>query len=460
MQFSRSLNIISRPDVLVVGAGCAGTVAALAAARAGASTLVVERCGFAGGYITGVVGASLDGFVDLRSGLPIVGGLVFDLARAAANTNARGDFASTRFRFNAEVGQSRSNLERATIHFDIEKFKLEADRALQDSGARLLYHSVVADAITEGDRVVGVVVANKGGLGVVKPKTIVDASGDADVAAFAGALYEQDLDAQQPMSLHFRIAGFQASPEVRAQCGAVLAEARAEGRLLVYGGPWMAPLGPGEYYFNATRFAGNGVDPDDLSAAEIQGRKDARLMFDLFKERVPAFKDAYFVTSGPVVGVRETRRIKGDRTLTIEDVRDCIAYEDAVCLGGWWLDRHPVGSSGYHEHVITRPYDISYGTLIPQGLSNVWVAGRCHSADSGALASSRVTLTCMGMGQAAGLAAATSARENRDSRDLDVRSLQRELAALGAIVGPRADEVRAVGDSMRPDQMPSAAASY
>ena len=157
MQFSRSLNIISRPDVLVVGAGCAGTVAALAAARAGASTLVVERCGFAGGYITGVVGASLDGFVDLRSGLPIVGGLVFDLARAAANTNARGDFASTRFRFNAEVGQSRSNLERATIHFDIEKFKLEADRALQDSGARLLYHSVVADAITEGDRVVGVV---------------------------------------------------------------------------------------------------------------------------------------------------------------------------------------------------------------------------------------------------------------------------------------------------------------
>ena len=110
--------------------------------------------------------------------------------------------------------------------------------------------------------------------------------------------------------------------------------------------------------------------------------------------------------------------------------------------------------------MITRPYDISYGTLIPQGLSNVWAAGRCHSADSWALASSRVTLTCMGMGQAAGLAAATSARENRGSRDLDVRSLQRELAVLGAIVGPRADEVRAVGDSMRPDQMPSAAASY
>ncbi len=460
MLLPRSVDISARPDVLVVGAGCAGTVAALAAARAGATTLVVERGGFAGGYITGVVGASLDGFVDLRSGLPIVGGLAFDLARAAAKTDAQGDLASTRFRFNAEVGQSQSNLDRATIHFDIERFKLEADRLMQAAGARLLYHSVIADAICEGDRVTGVVVANKGGLSVIQPKAIVDASGDADVAAFAGAPYEQDLDAQQPMSLHFRVAGFEATPEVRSQCGLVLEEARAEGRLRLYGGPWMAPLGPGEYYFNATRFAGNGVDPDDLSAAEIQGREDARLMFDVFKEKIPAFSDAYLVTTGPVVGVRETRRIVGDQTLSIDDVRDSTSYDDAVCLGGWWLDRHPVGSSGYHEHEITRPYDISYGTLVPQGLSNVWVAGRCHSADSAALASSRVTLTCMGMGQAAGTAAAKSVREKLGSRELDIRSLQDELAAAGAIFGARADEVRAVGDAMTPDQMPSAAASH
>ncbi len=460
MQFTRSLDVIARPDVLVVGAGCAGTVAAISAARAGASTLVVERGGFAGGYITGVVGASLDGFVDLRSGLPVVGGVVFDLARAAAHTTATGDMATTRFRFNAEVGQSQSNLDRHVIHFDIERFKLEADRLMQQSGAQLLYHSVVADALREGDRITGVVVANKGGLGVIEPKAVVDASGDADVAAFAGAPYDQDLDAQQPMSLHFRVGGFEATPEVRAHCSALLKQAVADGRLKLYGGPWMAPYAERDYYFNATRFSGNGVDPNDLSAAEIQGRKDARLMFDLFKEHVPAFKDAYFVTSGPVVGVRETRRIRGDRVLSADDIQNAVAYDDAVSLGAWWLDRHPVDSSGYHEHVITRPYDISYGTLTPQGLSNLWVAGRCHSAESAALASSRVTVTCMGMGQAAGTAAALSAGSGLDSRELDITQLQQRLLDDGAIIGHRADEVRAVGDAMRPEEMPSAAASH
>ncbi len=459
MEYTASLDVIAQPDVLVVGAGCAGTVAAIAAARAGASTMVVERGGFAGGYITGVVGASLDGFVDLRSGLPVVGGVVFDLARAAATTDATGDLASTRFRFNAEVGQSLSNLDRAVIHFDVERFKLEADRLMQEAGVRVLYHSMVADAIREGDRVTGVVTANKGGLGVVRPRCVVDASGDADAAAFAGAPFDQDLDAQQPMSLHFRVAGFDATPQVRAQCGAVLRQALADGQLRLYGGPWMAPYAERDYYFNATRFAGNGVDPNDLTAAEIQGRKDARLMFDLFKEHVPAFEDAYLVTTGPVVGVRETRRIRGDRTLTLDDIRRSTAYEDAVCLGAWWVDRHPVNASGYHEHVITRPYDISYGTLVPQGLSNVWVAGRCHSAASAALASSRVTVTCMGMGQAAGTAAALAARRRQDSRELDITDLQGHLHRNGAIVGARADDVRAVGDAMTPDQMPTAAAS-
>ena len=120
----------------------------------------------------------------------------------------------------------------------------------------------------------------------------------------------------------------------------------------------------------------------------------------------------------------------------------------------------PVDSSGYHEHVITRPYDISYGTLTPQGLSNVWVAGRCHSAESAALASSRVTVTCMGMGQAAGTAAALSAGSGLGSRELDITQLQQRLLDDGAIIGHRADEVRAVGDAMRPEEMPSAAASH
>ncbi len=448
MNFSRTLEVIAEPEVLVVGCGCAGTVAAIAAARRGARTLVVERSGFAGGYITNVVGASLDGFTDLRSGLPAVGGVVLDLARRAGCTEARGDLARTRFRFNAELGQMRSVADRVYIRFDIERFKLEADRLMKEAGARVLYHTAVADVVRQGERIDAVVLANKAGLTAVRPKAVIDASGDADAAAFAGAPFDQNRDAPQPMSLHFRVGHLTPSAELRDACGRVLAQAHAEGRLPLYAGPWMAQFDADDLYFNATRINGDPVDPDDLSRAEVQGREDARLMFELFKERLPAFKDAYFAGSGPCIGVRESRRVRGLKTLTLADIQESRPQEDAVCLGAWWLGRHPVDSSGYHPHIMTRPYDIAYGTLVAQGLGNLWVAGRCHSAEPAALASSRVTVTCMGMGQAAGTAAALAVQHQQDARDLDVPALQAALLADGAIILERAEELRRIGDEL------------
>ncbi|MBM4438099.1 MAG: FAD-dependent oxidoreductase, partial [Actinobacteria bacterium] len=433
---------------LVVGAGCAGIAAALAAARTGASTMLVERAGFAGGYITGVQGASFDGFVDLRSGLPVVGGIVFELVPLAARTSAPGDYARTRFRFNAEIGQMRGVQDLAYIRFDIERLKLVADRLFRQAGVRVLYHTVVADALCRGTHVDGVVLANKAGLSVVKPRAIVDASGDADVVAFAGGAYEMSDAAMQPMSLHFRIGNVQLTPETRDQCAAVLQRAHAEGKLHQYGGPWMANFDADDYYFNATRIAGNGTRPEDLTRAETQGREDAWLMFEAFKAEVPAFRDSYLVNTGPVAGVRETRRIRGTKTLTAGDIEDRRAQPDVVSLGGWWLDRHPKGGSGYHPHLMVRPYDIAYGTLVPQGLANVWVAGRCHSAESAALASSRVTITCMGMGQAAGTAAAMAVARKEGAHELAVRDLQARLLADGAIILERAEEVRKVGDAL------------
>src|SRR5690606_38116303 len=145
-------------------------------------------------------------------------------------------------------------------------------------------------------------------------------------------------------------------------CAAVLTKAHEEGKLGLYGGPWMGRLHhEAELYFNATRFSGNGISPDDITAAEVQGRKDAHLMFELFKEHLPDFRDAYFVSSGPAVGVRETRRIVGDATLTAEAINAKQRQEDVVVLGAWYVDRHPTGSSGYHMHAVVRPYDISYG---------------------------------------------------------------------------------------------------
>ena len=447
--FHRSLRVVAEPDVLVVGAGCAGTAAAIAAARSGASTLVVERAGYCGGYITNVVGPSLDGFVDLRSGLPIVGGVVLDLVRAAAVADAPLDdpeqVAGTRFRFNTELVHNLAVADRHAIRFDLERFKLAADRLLTEACARVLYHTTVADVVRDGPRVTGVVIANKAGLQVVRPRAVVDASGDADVVAFAGAPFDLDASAPQPMSLHFRVGRLPADAELRHACGAVLDEAHAAGRIGLYGGPWMGRVEDDDIYFNATRLSGNPVDPEDLTAAEMQGRRDVRTMFELFKERLPAFRDAYLVSTGPAVGVRESRRIRCDEPLRAAAIAAAEPRADVVCLGGWWLDRHPAASSGYHPQ---RPYDIGYATLVPQELDNVWVAGRCHGAEQAALASSRVTVTCMAMGQAAGTAAALAARADVAAQDLDVPGLQRRLAEDGAVILERADAVREAGDAM------------
>jgi hypothetical protein len=225
--------------------------------------------------------------------------------------------------------------------------------------------------------------------------------------------------------------------------------AHERGEIEIYGGPWIGRLeSDTEVYVNACRANGNGTNPVDLTNAEIRGREDALVMFNAFKERVKGFEDAYLSSTGPFVGVRETRRIVGDRQLTIADIEGEAAQDDAIALGAWWLDRHPQGQSGYHLHSMVRPYDISYGTLLPQGIGNLWVAGRCHAADSLALASSRVTVTAMGLGEAAGVAAALANKAKTDSRGLKIRALQDDLIAGGSIILDRADKIRAVGDAM------------
>ena len=446
MDFVRSLPVIAEPDVLVVGAGCAGTTAAVAAARLGADTLMVERSGFCGGYITNVCGPALDGFVDLRSGRPVAGGIAMELATSAAITDAPQPLVNARFHFNVELGHVRDGCDRHRIRFDVERFKLTADRLLAAAGVRVIYHTVVADAIAASHRVDGVVVTNKAGLGVIKAQVVVDASGDADVVAFAGGEFEFDPTDCQPMSLHFRVGGIAPTRELRMACGAVLDAAHRDGLLGLYAGPWMSEIAPREVYFNATRINGNPLDPEDLSRAEVRGREDAHSMFALFKEHIPEFREAHFAASGPTVGVRESRRIRGEGTLTAADIVERRSHRDVVGLGAWWLDRHPAASSGYHEHVLVRPYDIPFGSLVPVGLSNLLVAGRCHSAEAGALASSRVTVTCMVMGEAAGTAAALATLRKVDTGAVPVAMLQDCLLANGAVILEPADRLREEGD--------------
>jgi hypothetical protein len=410
----------------------AGIGAAVAAARNGAKTMVVERNGFAGGFFTAIIGSAFDGFVDERSGAPVVGGIVFEMLERM-QVIAPGQGPHLRYNVNGDLSFVEMHPERVIPRCDPERFKRAADAILAEAGVEILYHSQIADVIARAGRVTSVLVSNKAGLIAIQAKMVIDCTGDGDVAAWAGAAFEK-AEPLQPMSLHFRIAGLDPTFDLRRRCATVLQEAFARGEIGLYGGPYPATFSGRDVYFNATRIPGDNTNPADWTHAEIQGRADAWRMFELWQRELPEFADAYFFTSGPVAGARESRRIVGDYVLTAADVRSGARHDDVVVLGAWRLDRHPAGQPGYHPTPWTPPYDIPYRTLLPRDVENLLVAGRCHSATSEALASSRVTATAMGMGQAAGIAAALAVAGKVTTREIAIPRLQEELLAAGAIL--------------------------
>lgn len=432
LTFSKSLPIVATPDVLVCGAGCAGIGAAVAAARHGARTMVIDRLGFGGGFFTAIIGSGFDGFVDERSGQPVVGGIVFEMLERMG-VIPPGAGPSTTFNVNGELGEIDKHPDWVVPRCDPERFKRAADEILAASGAKVQFHTQVADAVASAGHVESVIVSNKAGLVAITPKVVIDCTGDGDVAAWAGAAYEI-AESLQPMSLHFRIMNIRPSIELKRRCAAVLERAHRAGKIGLYGGPWPAFFSDDDVYFNTIRVPGNNTNPDDFTRAEVQGRADAWRMFELWKAELPEFKDAYFMTSGPVAGARESRRIVGDYMLTVEDIRARRTFDDMVLLGAWRLDRHPSSRAGYHDEPVVPPYEIPFRSLVARDHDNLLMAGRCHSATSEALASTRVTATAMGMGQGAGTAAAIAIRENIAPRDVDADALRRALEMDGAIL--------------------------
>jgi len=434
--YSKSLKIVAEPDVLVCGTGLAGIGAAVSAARNGASVMAVDRMGFAGGFFTNIIGSAFDGFVYEGTGKPVVGGLVFEMLERMGVVEP-GQAPHQSYNVNGDFTEVEKHPDRLIPRTDPELFKKASDDVLTESGVRPLFHSQVSDVIVKSNRVDTVIISNKDGLVAVKPKYVIDATGDGDVAAWAGCPYEK-AESLQPMSLHFRIAFVELTFELRRKCAAVLEKAKAAGKIGLYGGPWPATFSGRDIYFNVIRTPGDATSPDDWTNAEIQGRRDAWAMFELWKEALPEFKEAYFFTSGPTAGSRESRRIVGDYTLTGDDIRRAKRQDDVVVLGAWRIDRHPEDEAGYHNMPLVPPYDIAYRTLLPQEIENLWVAGRCHSATSEALASSRVTANAMGMGQAAGTAAALALSSACGSREVVISELQDRLVAADVILDPAA----------------------
>lgn len=417
-------------DVLVCGGGCAGSAAALAAARAGVRTLLVEKAPFAGGIITSVGLPYFDGIAHIDTKRIVVRGIALELL---SKSGVCAPDARTVAKHNPTIPNTF-------------EFKLLLDRLFQEQRDHLsvLFNTFVCDAHSSGGRIETVTLANKDGLVTVRPQVVIDCSGDADVAAWAGAPFEQSAEVQ-PLTLHFRIGNVKPfSPAEKDSCKAALQAAQRAGELPHYYGPGIMFLFHGsEVYVHGVRVPADPTNAADLSRAEMQGRADAQAMFRAWKRGVPAFQDAYFIEAYPWIGVRESRRIVGQYVLTEDDLMTSRRFDDAIATGCWYLDLHPnktvVGSANDFDpkKVQPEPYDIPFRTLVARELGNLLVAGRCHSATRGAHASTRVTVTAMALGEAAGVAAALAIHGQTDAALVDGVKVREQLATLNA--GPFTD---------------------
>ena len=426
-----------KTDVLICGGGCAGIAAALSAARNGAKTLLVERAGFSGGIITTVGLPYFDGLIDKPTGRLVAKGIALELliALGVAKEGAR------------HIDDLRADLITkfwGSVYIpNTEEFKLLTDDLLlkHSDNLRVLYHSTACDVEVKEGRITAVIIANKDGLTRIESGQVIDCTGDADIAHWAGAPTEK-MDPLMPLTMHFRIGNVVPVKETGAKAKAALIDAHQRGILPEFYGPGlMYAFAKDEVYVHATRVAADATDAADFTRAEMQGRKDAWTMFREWKAKVPGFENSYFITSGPFIGVRETRRIVGESVLSLEDLEKTNRYDDAIATGCWFLDVHPQKTttdkpftgSGFQP----KPYDISYRMLMPKKVSNLLVAGRCHSATKEAAASSRVTVTAMAQGEAAGCAAALALKAKTDVALLAGTEVRERLTAQNA--GPFTD---------------------
>lgn len=451
---ARQIPVAGDYDVIVAGGGTAGCVAAISAARNGARTLLVERSGYLGGHIATQILEHSAGFHDAH-GNQIVGGIPQEIvdrliARGASPGHVRDDTGYTRYR----------------VPINHEEFKSVITELVAEANVTLRLHTLVSDVILDGNAVKGLIVESKSGRQVFTAKVVVDCTGDADVAAHAGAPFSKGREEDgltQPATLIFKLAGidFKALLEYvqdNAQdfklgvpaselfnqpyvnlwgFGTSLAEAYADGMLSLYRremhfAGW-ADIGMA--VVNVTRSVVDGTDADSLSRAEIVLRQQILEFLQFFRNRVPGCQNCYLVATAGSVGVRESRRIQGLYQLTDADVRTGRRFEDAVLQGGFPVDSHdPMGHSMEAAEQVSSAYDIPYRCLLPKAVESLIVAGRSISATRKALASARVTATCMAMGQAAGTAAALSVKLSVPPRLLDVALLQRALREQGVLL--------------------------
>jgi hypothetical protein len=414
-------------DVVVVGGGSAGMTAALSVARQGLKTALVEQYGFCGGMSVASSIHAFDGVTANHDDKELaVAGLATELVD----------------RLEKVKGVNWLDHPPECIVVDPEALKWVADQMLVESGVHIFYHTRLVDVETTGQRITAAIVHTKAGFSRFTASLFIDASGDGDLCAWAGADYDISPN-MQPMTLHFRVlvpnGNNKTWKELENDCAEALSRAYEDGRAPKFGGPWIIRVRETEVSLNCTRLYGNGLDVKDISMAEIGGRNDAWIIWKILNDQVPEFKDSYILASGPEVMVRETRRIVGEYILTAEDILKGKRFPDPIGLGAWPMDIHPAnGDVGYHPHKehTPHPYQIPFRCLLPKELENVLATGRCISTNKQAHGSTRVQGTAMMTGQAAGLACAVAMKTRKQLKEIHYELLRLELERTHVILDP------------------------
>ena len=434
---ARNTPVYGEFDVVVIGGGPAGMTTAAAAARAGRTTLLVERYGFLGG--AGTMGG-LSTFCGLHAKIhgehrQVIHGLADEMLERLVKLEG--------------LNQPHLTINDGILAqaFDISAYKLAADELVVDAGAQPLFHAMAVGVVMADDATIdAVIIESKSGRAAVRGRVFVDASGDADVAAWAGVPFDKAPHLLYP-SLMFRINAVDvaaAGPAPWRTVERLMEEAEAAG---THTFPRKKPIvrpqrNPLEWRANLTQLSNadgtaiDGTDVDQLTRGELQGRRQSFDAFDFIKHRTPGFEKSYIVDIAPQIGIRETRRVFGRYRLTEDDVLDCADFDDTIGVNGWPVEAHVAGTVEFRWQRGERGYNqLPYRMLVPEGVANLLVAGRCASMTQGGQSSARVTGPCFAMGEAAGTAADLAIRGGVPVGDVPIGELQRRLEQGGAFLG-------------------------
>ena len=405
---------LAETDVLVVGGGPAGIGAALGAARQGARTLLIENHSFMGGVAAWSMGMQMN---QMRpGGKPR--SQIHELL--IAKLIAYGDQA-------ARLGQHE-------VWCNVEYLKVAVLDALDEAGCRCLVHVRAADAIVERNRVTGVVVTTKQGLRTIRAKTVVDCTGDADVAFYGGAETMVEASALMPMTLGLTLTNIDDAKIRPADVERAMHQARSKHPLIPSGFIEVKQVArSGSWWVNHAGTADLGrIDPtetEERTRAECFSRRQALQMVQALRESEnPALRQVEWSGAGPQVSVRESRRVKGLYVITEEDAMTGKSFDDAIAWRSGFLDQ---GGQKGGKYVKMQVHDVPYRALVPEKLDGLLTAGRCISATHAGAAAGKSMGNCMATGHAAGVAGAMAARSNRQPRELKVAELQAALRANG-----------------------------